>query len=177
MDLQPRLFVSGTMTFVLAFVVKLLASKFANVFENLPCVLCFLLTCAVTLDELGEEHCPKAGKSPAQARVPLRWGTVPFTAWLCISPGLGECSQPDHAVCSTWQKSQWIENLYSVLRVNLFKFYQALRSGRYRNTPNYSHLLRFLVDYLIESCPSSVFLALVLAFRYVNVTCFASACK
>lgn len=50
MDSQPRLFVSGTMTFVLAFVVKLLASKFVNVFENLPCVLRFLLTCAVTLD-------------------------------------------------------------------------------------------------------------------------------
>lgn len=55
MDSQPRLFVSATMTFVLAFVVKLLASKFVNVFENIPCVLGFLLTCAIMLDESGEE--------------------------------------------------------------------------------------------------------------------------
>lgn len=71
MDSQPRLFVSGTMTFVLAFVVKLLASKFVNVFENLPCVLRFLLTCAVTLDELEEEHCPKQGSLSSAQGTPV----------------------------------------------------------------------------------------------------------
>lgn len=63
MDSQPRPFVSGTMTFVLAFVVKLLASKFVNVSESLPCVVGFLLTCAIGLDGSGAELCPKAGES------------------------------------------------------------------------------------------------------------------
>lgn len=49
-DLQRELFVSDTMTFVLAFVVKRLASKFLNAFENVPCVLRFLLTRANNVD-------------------------------------------------------------------------------------------------------------------------------
>lgn len=113
MDSQPWLFVSGTMTFVLAFVVKLLASKFVNVFENLPWVAGFLLTCAITLDGLGGEHCPKAGNlSSAQGNPAM--GTVP---WLCISLALGRALSLTSLLAALFRR---IENLSSVLCVNLF---------------------------------------------------------
>lgn len=77
MDSQPRLFVPATMTFVLAFVVKLLASEFVNVFENLPCVVGFLLTRAGSWMGKEKDVVPKLG-TPNSAGVPSDgWGAVP----------------------------------------------------------------------------------------------------
>lgn len=59
--LQRSLFVSDTISFVLAFVVKCLASEFLNAFEKGPCVSGFLLTCPNNVDV-------SQGSSEAQVR-------------------------------------------------------------------------------------------------------------
>lgn len=66
MDLQPWLFVPGTMTFVLAFAVKLLAWEFVNVSGSLPCV-----AAGSKVGCSGEGRCPKAGSARLGC---LRWG-------------------------------------------------------------------------------------------------------
>lgn len=105
--LDPRrlwsdgLFVSATMTFVLPSVVKLLASKLVNVFENLP--MCFV-----------GFVCPEVGWAWSRTLSQLR-----EMSWGCVSaPGLGR-AQPGKAVCSI-EKSQGMETLSVLLCVNQF---------------------------------------------------------